>query len=113
MPSHGPAGNIHGTGTNPWRWWFEEDPALTYQLQRPQSGPPSFMDYYRQPSNEGRVFGDYQTALGRRAEQGQPPDINYYDYLADYPSKLSPNQRGGTPAKTFAPGSRWMLPPGY
>jgi hypothetical protein len=119
MPYHGPPGDPHGTGqSNPWRWWFEEDPGLTYQLQRPQTGSPSFMDYYRAPSTEGRVFGDYQVAQGRKAEQGLAPDINWYDYLADYPflleySKLSPRQRGGPSERNFAPRASWNIPPGY
>jgi hypothetical protein len=103
---------------NPWRWWFEEEPATTYQLQRPQTGSPSFLDYYRSPANEGRVFGDYNLANARLAEQGLPPNIAYYDYLADYPfqteyARRSPTQRGGTRPSTFGTRSVWRIPPGY
>jgi hypothetical protein len=110
--------NYQSPQDNPWRWWFEEEPSLTYQLQRPQSGSRSYLDYYRQPSSEGRVFGDWELANARLAEQGIPPNINWYDYLADYPflmeyQKRSPRERGITPERTFAPGAVWRIPEGY
>jgi hypothetical protein len=119
MPDHGPSYDPHLTGKkNPWRWWFEESPGLTYQLRRPQMGSPSFQDYYRAPSTEGRVFGDYELANARLAEQGQTPNLNWYDYLADYPfmleyTKRSPRQRGEPSDQSFAPRAAWNIPPGY
>jgi len=64
------------------------------------------------------VFGDYELANARLAEQGLPPDINWYDYLADYPflmeyQRRSPRERGIRPERVFAPGAMWRLPEGY
>lgn len=110
MPSHGPPGDPHGT-QNPWLPWFEDDPDLAYYAMRPQSGAPSFLDYWRQRG--GQTWGDYQGALGQMMLRGQAPILTYPDFLKSYPfmqryAQLGPEQRGDNPSR-FAPGLRWFL----
>ena len=103
---------------NPWRWWFEDDPSLQYQMARPQTGSPSYLDYFRQPSAEARVFGDWETANARLAAQGLPPNIKSIDFLNEYPfwteyARLGPSQRGGSTNVRFAPPGSFRIPPGF
>ena len=103
---------------NPWRWWYEDDPGLQYQMARPQTGSPSFVDYFRQPGAEARVFGDFDTAQARLAAQGLAPNIKSIDFLNDYPfwteyTRLGPTQRGDTPSVRFAPPGSFRITAGF
>ena len=94
---------------NPWKFWLEEQPQAAHGAFRPQTGSRNFMDYWR--GQQGNVRGDYMGQLGQMASGGQPPSLNWTDYLQNYPfmaewMRMSPGQRGAA----RSPSMRWNIP---
>jgi hypothetical protein len=94
-----------------WREWLEEYPEIAYGAFRPQTGSPSFIDYWK--GHQGDVYSDYLASLGRMTLGGQPPSLDYSSFLGNYPwmqywQGLSPTQRGEYPSR-FAPSLRWFV----
>ncbi len=82
--------------SNPWRYWLEDTPSAAYQSSIP-SGSPSFTDYWKK--QQGSMWGEYQGALGKQVLAGQPPSLQFTDFLRNYPwtqrwMGMSPSQRG-------------------
>ena len=99
MPQHGPPGNRHGLGTstNPWEFLVRDDSAITFATLRPQYGPKSFQDYWLR--NQSRLLQDYNAQIGASALRGEPPTVDYFDFLQSYPFQAryldqTPRQRG-------------------
>jgi len=96
---------------NIWDWYLEDYPEIAFQGLLPQTGAPSFLDYWRK--QYGKLWGEYQGRLGRQALAGQPPSLNWADFLKGYPwlqryLGLSPEERGER-AQQFAPRLRWQV----
>jgi len=69
------------------------------------------MDYWRK--QQGRVWGEYETALGQMAMAGEPPSMHFRSFLEQYPfmqrfNLMSPAQRGINYGR-FAPRLSWRL----
>uniref|UniRef100_A0A6H1ZZX0 Uncharacterized protein n=1 Tax=viral metagenome TaxID=1070528 RepID=A0A6H1ZZX0_9ZZZZ len=85
------------TETNPWLGFAQDYPEGMYRAFLPQSPSKRFTDYFK--GQYGNVYGDYMGELSRMAMQGQPPSMNFEDYLTNYPFlrewwSLGPGQRG-------------------
>ena len=96
---------------NPWSFWLEEQPQAAYGVFRPKVGAPSFLNYWR--NQKGKVWEDYMGQLGQMALQGQPPSLNWTDYLQSYPFMqkwlgMAPEKRGFFP-QHFSPRMFWNL----
>ena len=96
--------------TNPWQYWLEDYPSALYGAMTP-AGSPSFADYWQ--GQQSKVFGKYQTALGKQAIAGQPPSLGFGEFLGNYPWMqqwygLSPSQRGLNLGR-LAPGLQWRV----
>ena len=99
-----------GLDTNPWKWFVYDDPQQAYSTFRPQRGPRSFMDYWRGQGN--RIGDEYRSALGQMALRGEDPNLEYGDFLRDYPwtrrwMDLSPIERGED-SRRFNPYMRYL-----
>lgn len=89
--------------------FLEANPDILFQAMRPQSGPPSFVDYFR--GRQPQVLGNYLGSLGRAALAGEAPTQTLQSYLGAYPwlqrwQGLSPSQRGDQSSR-FAPRLRF------
>lgn len=96
--------------TNPWAPWLEENPAALYGASIPQ-GSPSFMDYWNK--QQGRVWQQYQSALGQQVMGGEPPSMRFSTFLEQWPfmkrwQALSPAMRGINYGR-FAPSLSWRV----
>ena len=100
---------------NPWKWFVEDDPNIAYSALRPQELGAgrgwNFLDYWR--NQQGRVWREYQGALGKLALAGQAPSLRYTDFLGRYPwmdywQQMPPEQRGER-ASLFGPRMRWNI----
>lgn len=110
MPSHGPAGDPHNLN-NPWRDFLNEEPDIAYNALRPQTGSNSFLDYWR--TRAGQVRNDYLGVLGQTALRGEAPNLEFPDFLEQFPflsryAELGPRQRG-VDTRRIAPGLRWLV----
>ena len=96
---------------NPWRYWLEEEPLAAWGAGRPQAGSRGFINYWK--GQQGDVWGNYQGALGQLAASGQPPNLNWSDYLENYDwegryGALSPTEKGYQ-NRLYAPRIRWQF----
>lgn len=97
---------------NVWsREWLNEFPEAAYGAYRPQTGSRSFLDYWK--GQQGNVYNDWWERMGSMARLGQPPNLEFPDFLQGYPWmqrwwELSPSERGERPT-LFAPNVRWQV----
>ena len=104
MPSH------YFTDSNPWKSFVYDDSEQAYSTFRPQRGPRSFMDYWR--SRGSQVEDEYRGLIGQMALRGEAPNLEYGDFLRDYPwlsrwMDLAPNERGED-NRRFNPSMRYL-----
>ena len=95
---------------NPWADFLRDVPDVAYAAYRPQTGAPSFLNYWRK--NRGVFEQDYLGALGQQSLGGSVPSLTQYDYLQSYPFKqnwlqMSPAQRGGQRQSMYSPRTRY------
>jgi len=95
---------------NPWAPWLEDFPSALYGASIPK-GTPSFQDYWQKQLS--KVTGEYGTALGRQVMSGQPPSLNFSEFLQSYPWQqnwynMSPSQRGLNTGR-MAPSLQWRF----
>ena len=95
--------------TNPWYPFIQETPEIAWGALKPQFGPQNYMDYWNK--QYGNVYDKYMGRLGQMALAGQPPNLEFTDFLGAYPFldewlKKAPWARGErSPA-----GLRWNIP---
>lgn len=84
---------------NIWSYWAEENPQALYNAMIPTSTPAQQKYWGNQ---YGDVWQSYMGKLAKMALGGNPPNLNFSEYLGTYPwteywNQLSPNQRGYNP----------------
>lgn len=84
---------------NIWQYWLEDNPRTLYAGYIPQDSL-SVKNYWGNKFSD--VYQDYQGKLARMALKGNPPNLNFGQYLKSYPfseyyNLLSPQQRGLSP----------------
>ncbi len=96
---------------------FENDPLFATQAFAPQRGVNfqgqgrNFFDFF----TPGGLQNRFNVQQAQRARRGEPPDLEFVDFLADFPFineflSASPQARGIQNTSRFAPPARWLIP---
>ena len=106
------ATNNYLGANNPFIDYLDYDPVATYYSS---TGAENFMGgsqgqqrFFRGQYQD--AYNDYLGALGRDIRKGTAPDMNFADYLEDYPfteryAALTPQQAGRT-TRQYSPSTR-------
>ena len=92
-----------------WSYWLEDYPQTLYAGMYPTTTP-SMKNYWG--GQYGNVWQDYQGKLAKMALQGNPPNLNFNDFLSGYPfsqfwNQLSPSGRGEN--RSLYPSYNWRI----
>ena len=94
---------------NIWSYWAEENPQALYGAMIP-STTPAIQKYWG--NQYGDVWQNYMAKLGKMALGGNPPSLNFSEFLGTYPfsqywNQMSPAQRGVRTG--LYPSMRWNI----
>ncbi len=94
---------------NMWSYWLEDNPQTLYSGMFPTTSP-TMKNYWG--NQFGGVWQDYQGKLAKMALGGQPPSLNFSEFLGNYPwseywNQLSPSAQGQR--TSLNPSYRWRV----
>ena len=100
------------TSTFPFLDWMNDQPEVGYFAALGRAGVPPAMQRYFQ-GQQGNIYNQYLGALGRQAQSGQNPSLQFTDYLAQNPfteryAQLPWGTRNPN-AGAFNPSTRWVV----
>jgi len=101
--------NFNLTNENPWLGFSIDDPQGMFNAFLPQANNYNLNNWLK--NQYANVSNKYGAELNRRALRGQPPVLQFYNFLSDYPflneyMKMSPGNRG----QTRSAGMQWNIP---
>ena len=96
---------------SPYYGFLADNPEISYQYFRPQTGGYNFTNYWR--NNSDRVVQDYYSDFVKRLMSGQqvmgmPEYMQQYNFAQNW-QNMSPGARGEY-ATAFRPQVKWNLP---